>query len=282
MPVKPKLRKNGEPLYRQIAERLREEIGDLNSGTRIPSEPQLARDWGVSRFTVAKAVEELVDEGLITRRQGSGTFVAEAPLRRQPGYLLSFTEAVSAAGHVATHRLLAFEPMEWQPGVPYPQGAPLVLFDRLRFVDGIAMARHRSVLSAELAAAIGLTRNIAGEPTFSLYRFFDEHDLSVEFATEQLYARAAEPVERELLDLDDNAVVVAVNRRSFAADGTLLDAVDATYDARRYSYEAQLVRRHRLVNEEPQKENDNAEIAYDAGRHNGPRLGPWDAGGNGS
>ena len=48
---------------------------------------------------MAKAVEQLVDEGLVTRRQGSGTFVAEAPLRRAPGYLLSFTEAVEAAGH---------------------------------------------------------------------------------------------------------------------------------------------------------------------------------------
>src|SRR5262245_58231316 len=122
------------PLYVQIAEKLREEISRLDSGTRIASEPQLAKEWGVSRFTVARAVEQLVDEGLITRRQGSGTFVAEAPLRRAPGYLLSFTEAVEAAGHKATHRLLAFEPVGWYVGLPYPRGAGLMLLDRLRFV----------------------------------------------------------------------------------------------------------------------------------------------------
>ena len=82
------------PLYLRIAEGLKLRISELGPGARIPSEPQLAKDWGVSRFTVAKAVEQLVDEGLVTCRQGSGSFVAEAPLRRAPGYLLSFTEAV--------------------------------------------------------------------------------------------------------------------------------------------------------------------------------------------
>ncbi len=103
-------RSRSGPIYLQIADGLKARIESLGPGARIPSEPQLARDWGVSRFTVAKAVEQLVDEGLITRRQGSGSFVAEAPLRRAPGYLLSFTEAVSAAGHSASHRLLGSKP----------------------------------------------------------------------------------------------------------------------------------------------------------------------------
>jgi len=278
--VKPSLKKNGGPLYRQIADRLRHEIAGLEPGARIRSEPQLARDWRVSRFTVAKAVEALADEGLITRRQGSGTFVAEAPLRRQPGYLLSFTEAVSAAGRLATHRLLAFDAMEWQPAMPYPEGARLVLFDRLRFVDGVAMARHRSVLSGELVAATGLTRALAAQPGFSLYRFFEERGLTVEFASERLHARPADSAERALLNLGPGAVVVAVSRSSYAADGRLLDMVDATYDARRYSYESRLLRRHSFK-EEPQKENDNAQIPFDAGGHHGPRLGPWSDGGVG-
>ncbi len=276
--MRTRLDKAGGPLYRQIAEKLRDEIGTMELGARIPSEPDLARAWRVSRFTVARAVESLVDEGLITRRQGSGSFVAEAPLRRQPGYLLSFTEAVSAAGHAAEHRLLALEPTDWREGLPYDEAAPVVLLDRLRLVDGIAMARHRSVLSAELVEATGLTRAIAAEPDFSLYRFFEDRGLTVHYATERLFARAAAPEERELLDLADAAVVVAVDRQSFAADGTPLDAVEATYDARRYSYEAQLLRRPRFEKGTFQKENDNAEIPDTAGGHNGPRIGQWNYG----
>lgn len=261
------------PLYVQIADRLREEIGSLDRGARIRSEPQLAKEWGVSRFTVAKAVEQLVDEGRITRRQGSGTFVAEAPLRRAPGYLLSFTEAVVAAGHQASHKLLAFETVEWHDGLPYAPGTALMLLDRLRLVDGNAVARHRSILSADLVASTGLTRKILGRSDFSLYRFFEECGLSVHSATERLVACAASTDDRKLLGLGGDAVVVAVTRHSFAADGTPLDAVSAIYDARRYSYEARLVRQHQQGNSNQEKYNEDV---YGS-RHNhlGPRLGPW-------
>ena len=262
------------PLYIQIADRLREEIAALDRGARISSEPQLAKDWGVSRFTVAKAVEQLVDEGLITRRQGSGTFVAEAPLRRAPGYLLSFTEAVEAAGHLASHRLIAFEPFEWHDALPYPAGERLMLIDRLRFVDSVAVARHRSVLSVELMTLTGLTREVVSQPSFSLYGFFETRGLSVQRATERLVACPASKDDRKLLGLKGDAVVVAVTRHSFAADGTALDAVSAIYDARRYSYEARLVRQHQPGNNSNQ-EKDNEDIHDGRRGHIGPRLGPW-------
>jgi GntR family transcriptional regulator len=258
----------------QIADGLKEHIGELGPGARIPSEPQIAKDWGVSRFTVAKALEQLVDEGLVTRRQGSGSFVAEPPLRRSPGYLLSFTEAVEAAGHVASHRLLAFEPTTWVEGLPYPRNAGLMLMDRLRLMDGKAVARHRSILSAELLETIGLHRGAAEDPHFSLYRHFEKHKLSVASATEKLVACRAGKEDRKLLALDGDAVVVAVTRHSFTADGTPIDAVDAIYDARRYSYEARLMRQHRQGNN-VERENDNEDIFDGRHSHLGPRLGPW-------
>ncbi len=266
--------RRADPLYVQIADSLRARVGELDSGSRIPSEPELAKDWGVSRFTVAKAVEQLVDEGLIVRKQGSGTFVAEAPLRRAPGYLLSFTEAVEAAGHKSSHRLLSFEPAKWRPGLPYPEASRLILVDRLRFVDGQAVARHRSVLSADLMDEIGLTQAVMQAADFSLYGFLERNGLQVSHAEERLVACLAGADDRARLNLAADAVVVAVTRHSFAADGTVLDAVEAVYDARRYSYEARLVRQRqdRLDHpEENSSENDN-----DIRRgHLGPRLGPW-------
>ena len=272
--MSPKANPRTDPLYVQIADSLRARVGELDSGSRIPSEPKLAKDWGVSRFTVSKAVEQLVDEGLIVRKQGSGTFVADAPLRRAPGYLLSFTEAVQAAGHKASHRLLSFEPTEWRPGLPYPEASRLILVDRLRFVDGHAVARHRSILSADLMDRIGLTEAAMRTADFSLYGFLERNGLQVSHAEERLVACLASDDDRARLKLAAAAVVVAVTRHSFAADGTTLDAVEAIYDARRYSYEARLVRQHQsklIQSEENSSENDN-----DIRRgHLGPRLGPW-------
>lgn len=270
-----KLLETGEPYYRQIAERLRDMLEHLPSGERLPSEPKLAKSFKVSRFTVAKAVEQLVNDGLIYRKQGSGTFVAEAPLRRQPGYLLSFTEAVQAAGHSATHKVLAFRPVEWTPGLPYKSDEPLLLLDRLRLVDGVAVARHHSIISARIADRIGLTEAVANAEGFSLYSHFADNDLTVASANERLIARLANDDEAHLLGLSKDSVVVSVNRQTFAADGTTLDVVDATYDARHYSYEARLTREPGLGNLKTNKEHGNENHKLDSDGHNGPRLGPW-------
>lgn len=263
------------PRYLQIAEALRVRIVSMDPGARLPSEPQLAKEFGVSRFTVTRAVEVLMEEGLITRRQGSGTFVAEAPLRRAPGYLLSFTEAVAASGHKSSHRLLAYGPTQWVRGMPYKRDEELVMLDRLRLVDDVAVARHRSVLSKALVQRIGLTEAHLSDPQFSLYNHLEGKGLSAHSATERLIACTAEPDDRTLLGLARGGVVIAVNRNSFAADGTVLDSVSAIYDARRYSYEAQLVRQHRSGNTLNIQENDHDPQTFIGDGHAGPRLGPW-------
>jgi GntR family transcriptional regulator len=268
------------PRYLQIAEALKARVASMEPGARLQSEPQLSREFAVSRFTVTRAIELLMDEGMLTRRQGSGTFVAEAPLRRAPGYLLSFTEAVAASGHKPTHRLLGYQSTPWERGLPYDKSEDLLLLDRLRLVDDVAVARHRSVLSARLAERIGLSEDRVSDPSFSLYAHLEDHGLSAHSATERLIACNAEAEDRNLLGLARGAVVIAVTRHSFAADGTVLDCVSAIYDARRYSYEANLVRQHRSGNKLINQENDNDPQTHAGDGHGGPRLGPWTGSGN--
>ncbi|MFZ2104036.1 MAG: GntR family transcriptional regulator [Roseiarcus sp.] len=80
------------PLYRQVVDRLRREIAGMPAGARIDSEPQLTNRFGVSRLTVARAIESLVDEGLVDRRQGLGSFVAAPTLKRAPAYLQTLAD----------------------------------------------------------------------------------------------------------------------------------------------------------------------------------------------
>ncbi len=270
---------NGDsPLYRQIIEHLRGEVSRLEPGSRIASETQLAKSFAVSRFTVARAIEALAEEGLLYRRQGLGTFVAAPPLKRAPGYLMSFTEAVRKSGHTPTHRLLGFGPTPWRPDLPYPADEPLVAFDRLRMVDGLPAAIHRSVLTEALLGSIGLTAEVAATPRFSLYARLALSGLSVESAVERLRARCATAEEARLLDLGAGDAVMAVGRISFATDGTLLDVVDAVYDARRYSYEARILRGRQSQSAAPSNGNDREtghEHHPDSDRIFGARLGPW-------
>lgn len=230
------------PLYRQLTDQLRLDVARRQPGERIASEPELAHSLGVSRFTVAKAIETLVDEGLVVRRQGKGTFVAVPPLQRTPLRLRSFTEAVRAIGRHATADLLDFRPVEWRPGLVYDPSEPLMLLERLRRIDGMPIAIHRSVLAAALLAETGLTRAIAAEPHFSLYQFLEAKGLRIERGLESLSARMPTQAERRHLRLDADGIVMVVTRRSYGADGRVLDAVDAVHDSKRYSYQALLQR----------------------------------------
>lgn len=266
------------PLYRRVVEELRADVARRAVGDRIDSEPKLAQRFGVSRFTVARAFEILVEEGRVRRRQGLGSFVAPPALVRAPSYLSSFTEAVEAQGRTASHRLLSFRLVDWRVGLPYPEDAALIGMDRLRFVDSAPAAIHRSVIDKGVADRIGLTRSVATAPGFSLYRLFNRNGLIIERGVETLRARAATAEEAQLLRIGDAPIVMAVHRETFGPDGMLLDVVDAVYDARRYSYQAEIRRdrapttsssHSRKIVEAKHASNSNAKRAF------GPRLGPW-------
>ena len=102
------------PLYHQLAERLLEGIrgGQFPTGTRIPSEPELVRTYGIGRPTVRQATDLLVRRRVVERKRGSGTFVVESPERVDllslAGTLASFEKggvAVETQQVAAPHRV---------------------------------------------------------------------------------------------------------------------------------------------------------------------------------
>ena len=88
------------PLYYQLMNLIKREIhsGILKEGDMIPSESQLCAKYGVSRSTVRQALNQLVEENLIIRRRGKGSFIASRKLHRNLSYLYSFTEDMLAMG----------------------------------------------------------------------------------------------------------------------------------------------------------------------------------------
>ncbi|THA72597.1 GntR family transcriptional regulator [Streptomyces sp. A0958] len=74
-----------QPKYLQIAHYIRDQIlrGDLRPGDEVPSERQLAVDWSVSRPTAARSLEALSHQGLVEKRQGSGTYVRDLEVNRR-------------------------------------------------------------------------------------------------------------------------------------------------------------------------------------------------------
>src|SRR5512132_1092688 len=101
------------PLYYRIQEMLRRDIasGRLAAGARLPSETELAQSFNTTRTTVRQALARLTFEGLIARRIGLGTFVAdrrvESQIDAQP--VRSFEEQMEQQGVNVTFRLLGFD-----------------------------------------------------------------------------------------------------------------------------------------------------------------------------
>ena len=95
------------PHYVKIKQYLRRLIASTHPHAQMPSELELAKQFGVSRGTAKQAIMDLVYEGLLYRKQGRGTFVAER-IPRVYDNLPSFTEDIKRAGHISTSKLLSF------------------------------------------------------------------------------------------------------------------------------------------------------------------------------
>ncbi len=134
-------RDRGEALYSQIARQIEQEIGRLYSaGDSLPPEAELALRFGVNRHTLRRAVDELVDAGLLERRHGVGVFVVGAPLDYQLGAQTRFTETLAAQGVGSDSRLIRRQTVPAGGGVAQRlhiiEGAPVFWLETLRLTNG--------------------------------------------------------------------------------------------------------------------------------------------------
>ena len=124
-------------------DRLRNLVGSLDIGARIPSERDLAVEWGIARMTARKAIESLIVEGRLDRRRGSGTFVAQSPYAKTLG-LSSFSVDMQRRGLTPSSRLLAFgrgpADASLAGRLQVDNGDAVVTFTRLRLADGEPIA----------------------------------------------------------------------------------------------------------------------------------------------
>lgn len=204
------------PLYQQLAELLGREIqsGSLGEGSRLPSEPELARQHGIGRPTVRQATELLVQRGLVERKRGSGTYVRNAPKRVDlfslGGTLSSFRE-----GGLALQTKLLGRVSEVQVDVdaenPFA-GRTALLVTRLGSVASKPVLLERLYFDRDVFA--GLSRlSLAGA---SLSRIVEERFYLKPTHAEQSFRVAVPPEDVRLaLTLPARAPLLLVKRALF-------------------------------------------------------------------
>ena len=112
------------PAYIAIERALREDIARMQPGDAIPTESQLCERFGVSRMTARAGVARLVDQGLLYRTRGKGTFVAQPHVHRQAGRLRSFSQDMLARGLRPSSRILEIAQEAAPPDVADGAAAP--------------------------------------------------------------------------------------------------------------------------------------------------------------
>ncbi len=234
-----------EPRYYRLKRHLTELTRTLEPGSAVPTERDLAVQFGTSRTTVRQAMHELVVEGRLERVQGRGTFVAK-PKVAQNLELTSYTEDLRAQGLDPTSRLITMEYVRAAGDVParlaVPPGARVVHLVRLRLVGGEPMAIERSYLEA--ARFPGLRRHLTR--LGSLYAALDEgYGVRLGRAEETIETALASPEEAALLGVDTGLALLLLSRHGFDLDGRPVEWGRSVYRGDRYRFVAHLSREPR-------------------------------------
>src|ERR671935_331160 len=231
-----------ERMQKQVLTRQRvlELIDQLQVGQAIPSERRLSSELGISRLTVRAALDDLVRDGYLERRQGSGTFVSE-PKIAQRLTLTSFSEDMRRRGMVPGSRTL--ELRETHAGAAVGRAlnvspdARVMLIRRLRLADGEPMALEMLYVPAELVP--GLTREQLEDSSF--YELM-ERDYGVVIASgmQSIEPTVTNEEESELLGVPLHSPAFLFERTSRTADGEIVEFVHSVYRGDRYQLVAEL------------------------------------------
>ena len=215
------------PIHMQIADLLREKIYSKAwpPSTRIPSENDLVKMFGVSRGTVRKALKALVDEGLLVQRHGKGTFVAEPGITHASGDRpLSFAESLRQQGKDFKTQVLekrvTMPPIEVAAGLGLEPGDPSLFVRRLRTVEGSPVLCQESW--SNLRACPGLA-----DVDFTTTSMFDAvQDCSgrrIARSHMRYTARIAGKEHASLLGCDEAAAVLVLEQNICLEDGTFIE-----------------------------------------------------------
>ncbi|HLW74186.1 MAG TPA: GntR family transcriptional regulator [Gammaproteobacteria bacterium] len=231
-------RESGAPAYLRLRRVLREQVeqGAFGPGHTLPSERELAEELALSRVTVRKALAGLVEDGVLVQRRGAGTFVAERivkPLSK----MTSFTEDLRARGlnprSVFLEKALGEVTPEEAMALNLSPGSLVARLHRLRYAG-------EEPLAVEQSAIPGSMLPDPGAVTDSLYAALERLELRPVRALQRLRAVNLGPAHSKLLQVAPGSAALAIERRSFLADGRLVEFTRSWYRGDAYDFVAEL------------------------------------------
>lgn len=231
------------PLYFQIATGMEGAIrsGAIPAGSRLDNEISIGRRLGLSRPTVRRAIQELVDKGLVVRRRGIGTQVVQGTVTR-PVELTSLYDDLSASSHAPTTQVLSSEVVPARSDVAaklgVPEGSEVLYLRRQRGADGSPVAVLENYLPSDFLDITAQQLETRG-----LYQILRSRGVAIAIARQTIGARRARSDEAELLGIAEGGPVLTMTRVAFDNAGRAVEYGTHCYRPDRYTFETTLVQK---------------------------------------
>lgn len=227
------------PLYHQLAEQFQQAItdGTLQPGDPFENEVAIAERLHLSRPTVRRAIQELVDQGLVIRRRGLGTTVANRKVHRKVG-LTSLYDDLRSADRKPRTDLLELELVEDETaavGLDLPADTPLLFILRLRFAGESPLAVLRNWLPPAYHDLTAAELTSGG-----MYEALQARGARPVVARQSFGARMPRADERRLLELKGTQPLLTMTRLAFDAAGHAVEYGDHCYRASDYTVDVML------------------------------------------
>jgi GntR family transcriptional regulator len=226
------------PLYHQIYLDLRQMIqrGVIPPGGMLPPELEICQAYTVGRQTVRQAIARLVDEDLVERFAGRGTFVREQPDHIQFFLDRSFSQQMREMGRVPYSRLLSRQSGTVDletPTLQAYQGKPCLTLERLRLGDDEPICHQTSTVLRERCPGIE-------EQDFASHSLYEtlatRYQLAINRIDHVVRAVAADEYRAELLEVQEGTPLLFVGTTAYLDDGDLIEYSASYYRADRYEY----------------------------------------------
>jgi DNA-binding GntR family transcriptional regulator len=229
-----------EPLWIQAVNLINSQIedGTLRPGSRLPPERELCLQLGISRVTLRKALNKLVEDGVLKALHGRGWYVADrdamAPRKEWPNNLESFSETAARLGLTATSRVLRAEvsPASLDEAEPLliVAGTPVFHLERVRLLNGVPIAIDLTQIPVSLAP--GLAE--ADFTTASLFEVLFEANVRPLRADATIEAREADADSAALLEIEPGKPVLVMKQTALDSAERPLFSSTIRYAGDRY------------------------------------------------
>ena len=235
--------RDASPLYLQLARKLAAAIrnGRYQADEALPSERLLSECLSVSRVTARNAIDQLVEQGLVVRRRGSGNYIAphlEQPLSR----LTSFSEELHRRGYTPGSkwlvRAISIATPEEQAGLglsPKGKAVKVARLERLRLADDVGMAYEATVLPQQV---LPTPEAMEG----SLYEHLDKTGMAPVRALQHIRAANCPAWLAKLLDVPVGQAVLDITRTGYMASGQIVELTHSYSRSDYYDFVAEMKR----------------------------------------